>query len=439
MNILLITADDMGLQAGCYGDKFAINPHLDRLASNGVRFHNAYVTQASCSPSRASLLTGLFPHRNGQVGLAGQRPDYKVHDDIPTLPAMLKDHGYFTGILGKLHVSPAEAFPFDFMWKEALHQPILTRDVRKMAELAGEFLKKSEGRPFFLYANYFDPHRPFDDGANQYKGLPEKPYKPGDVPPLDFLGEAASPNDVAAYYNCVNRLDTGIGLLMDQLDAAGVTKNTLVIFISDNGPDFTRAKTTNYEGGVRVPLMVEWPGVSQAGLVSDALVSGVDIMSTVLDAAGIESPDVSGDSLRNVLSGSEPADWRKRVSTEFTAHGASHFFPRRALRQGHYKLIRNYNSPKPNPVEKRGVNRLNQVSDQQWLAAFATDAAPPEWELYDIEKDPFELNNLAPNPEYSKELEMMRQALDAEQAENEDPLRTEEGLRTIRQAHGAPP
>ncbi len=118
-NILLVTADDLGLQLGCYGDTIAHTPNLDRFAGEGVRFTRAFVTQASCSPSRSSMLTGLYPHQNGQIGLSHR--GYSIHDStIPTLPGELKKAGYTTGIIGKLHVNPESCFPFDF--KHTSHQ-----------------------------------------------------------------------------------------------------------------------------------------------------------------------------------------------------------------------------------------------------------------------------------------------------------------------------
>jgi N-sulfoglucosamine sulfohydrolase len=435
-DILLITADDMGTTAGCYGDPLAITPNLDRLAADGVLFTRAYVTHASCSPSRASILTGLYPHQNGQIGLAGEHPEYALKPGIPTLPALLKDEGYYTGILGKLHVVPADRFPFDYMWKESLGKPMLTRDVRKMAELAGEFLVKAGDKPFFLYVNYFDPHRPYDAEANQCKGLPEKPYTADDVTPFGFLGDAATRSDVAAYYNGVNRMDAGLGLLFDQLKKAGRYDNTLIIFIGDNGPDFTRAKTTCYEAGLQVPFVIKWPGVSQSGLKCGVLVSAVDIVPTVLDAVGAECPPVTGSSLRAAVQGGSPPDWRKALYAEYTSHAKSHFYPRRSVRDGNLKMIHNLDSSRANPVNRRGTDSVAGIKDSALKNAFATDQHPPEWELYNLDKDPFETVNLAGNPEYAAPLKKLQGALQEWQKETGDPLLNPDELRRLKKAHG---
>jgi N-sulfoglucosamine sulfohydrolase len=241
---------------------------------------------------------------------------------------------------------------------------------------------------------------------------------------------------VAAYYNGVNRMDAGLGLLFDQLKKAGRYDNTLIIFIGDNGPDFTRAKTTCYEAGLQVPFVIKWPGVSQAGLKCAALVSAVDIVPTALDAVGAECPPVAGSSLRAVVQGETPADWRKELYAEYTSHAQTHFYPRRSLRDGSWKLIHNLDFGRVNPVPRRGSGRIAQLTDPVWIAAFATDLNPPEWELYNLEKDPDERINLAGNPEYAAPLKKFQDALQNWQKETGDPLLNPEELQRLKKAHG---
>jgi N-sulfoglucosamine sulfohydrolase len=442
-NILLITADDMGMTAGCYGDSQAITPNLDRLAAEGVRFSNAYITQSSCSPSRSSILTGLYPHQNGQVGLTGFHPlhgaPYAVHPGTPTLPNRLRDAGYRNCILGKLHVEPAAQFVFDeYPWRDSLGKPELTRDVRKMAELAGTFMNESADEPFFLYVNYFDPHRPYNDEANQCSGLPERPYAAKDVQPCGFLGDAADLSQVAAYYNCVNRMDVGLGLLFDQLRQSGKYDNTLIVFLSDNGPDFTRAKTTCYEAGVRVPFLVKWPGVSTAGLVCRSFISSVDLMPTLLDAAGASCPPVEGRSLREVVQGKTPADWPDTMFTEYTAHVDRHFYPRRAIRGERFKLIHDLDSARENPVPHRGFvhSLVLKPENRAFKNAYFTAFHPPEWELYDLTKDPHETVNLIGNPEYADELKILQTQLTRSQEKTGDPMLDPDELSRLHKLYG---
>lgn len=439
-NVLLITTDDMGLQAGCYGDPLAVTSNLDSLAAQGVLFERGYTTHASCSPARASLLTGMYPHQNGQIGLAGQRPEYRVKDGTPTLPTLLRNAGYKTGILGKLHISPAEAFPFDFSWPGDA-QAKATRQVKTVATKAAEFLDgPAKDKPFFLYVNYFDPHRPFDQDAHQTEGLPEKPYAPDEVNSLAYLGMDGKPAraEAAAYYNGIRRMDTGLGLLFDVLKERGLWDDTLVIFVSDNGPPFTRAKTSVYEAGTHVPFIVRWPAVSKAGTRTEAFASFVDVMPTILDAAGITPPKMAGRSLRPVLPGRTPGDWPEFLFTEHTSHARGHFFPRRAVRDDRYKLIHNLLPGRPNPVpyeEATRPGRGDNVVDPAFETAYRTMEKPPKWELYDLVSDPFELTNLAANPENRTILERLQTALREWQKQTDDPLLDPRELERLENTH----
>ena len=444
-NILLITTDDQGLDVGCYGNPLARTPNLDQLAKEGVRFTRAYVTQASCSPSRSSILTGLYPHQNGQFGLTN---DYSMHEGVETLPTMLKKAGYRTGIIGKLHVNPESAFPFDF-WE--IKSPVQTRHVRNVNAEAQKFIEASGGNPFFLMVNFFDPHDPYDALANQCDGLPEKPYKPEDIRPMDFIGVDVPElrKDIAIYYNCIERADAGIGLLMKMLQDRGLEKNTLVIFLSDNGPRFTRAKVSSYEAGVQVPFIVRRPQADAAGKVCDALVSSVDIVPTILELVGVKTETaLPGRSLLPLLDNPSAA-WRATLSTDYTAHRKEHYYPSRAIRTVRYKLIHNMLPERINPFSGMGAvrsldasapakngaiynavnpdfysdkNRFFGGSAESIRTAYATYRNPPEFELYDLEKDPHERSNLAGNPEYASTLAELKTGLAVWQKETADPF-----------------
>ena len=436
-NILLITTDDQGQQAGCYGDRLAMTPNLDKLAKEGVLFTSAYVTQASCSSSRSSILTGLYPHQNGHIGLAGHHPEYALKPGIPTLPAFLKEAGYYNGIIGKQHVNPGpNEIPFDFEWAR-YGNPVVTRDVRRVADKAKEFLQGAGGRPFFLYVNYFDPHRPFDATANQCKGLPEHPYGPDDVVPFAYLGLDGEPvrKEVAAYYNCVRRMDTGLGMLFDELRSAGQLENTVIIFLGDHGVPFIRAKTTCYEAGEEVPFIVKWPGAGQPGLRCSDFISSVDIMPTILDAAGVHCPKVAGHSLRDVVQGRTPPDWRKLLFAEYTSHAETHFYPRRSVRDGHFKLIHNLDYTHPNPITQIGLTDPKFLTHSKMKRSYETNAHPPEWELYDLKKDPHETVNQADNPEYAERLKKLQDALMDWRVETDDPLLDPRELERLAKTH----
>jgi N-sulfoglucosamine sulfohydrolase len=440
-NIVLVTADDLGLQLGCYGDERVATPRLDRFASEGVRFLHAFVTQASCSSSRSSLLTGLYPSQNGQIGLENR--GYEMSKAFPSAPTLLHKAGYRTGIVGKLHVGPAAAFHFDF--DRSANHATVTRDRETMAAIVDEFLGADDDRPFFFMVNYFDPHVPF---VSQVKGLPAGPVRPDDVEPWPFQGGVDSGNlrrRIADYYSCVERLDTLFGDLVDALERRGVAENTVVIFISDNGPPFTLAKATELNAGVHVPLIVRWPGAMQAGTVSPGLVSGVDVFASILDAAGVTAPAQAGwaRSLRPLLRGRVPGDWRKHVVTEFTAHQPFAFFPQRSITDGDHRLVRNLLLDTPNPQldidsDEAYVRSWDEAYDGSVVRMiFDRHRQPPPVELYDLRTDPHCLYNLADEASYRSVRIRLEQALNAWMVAIDDPLRTTEGVEALRRLHEA--
>ena len=436
MNILLITADDLGTELGCYGDPYAVTPHLDHLASRGVLFECGYVTQASCSPSRSSMFTGLYPHQNGQVGLA--HLGYSMRPGQQTIPTLLKEAGYRTGTLGKVHVGPGHAFSWDLDDEMGV---VGTRDVRLVAERAEAFIASSGETPFFLMVNFFDPHRPFE-GADQIDGIPAKPLGPDDVRPFPFL-LVDSPkvrSDTATYYNCAERLDTGVGLLMDLLERLGHDEDTLVLFIGDHGAPFTRAKAACYEAGVHIPYLMYWPGKTRPGVRSNALVSTVDLMPTILGAAGVPCPETEGRDLAALASG-EDVPWRDTLCTEYNSHIPRDFFPRRSIRDDRFKLIHNLLSGKENPV--RGIDGCAAWETAQaerydgTLAREVYDrySNPPEFELYDLRNDPHEFRNLADDAQYAETLLDLQQRLRAWRESTGDPFLDEDTLNDWTQRH----
>jgi N-sulfoglucosamine sulfohydrolase len=432
-NILLITADDLGPMLSCYGETRIQTPNLDKLAASGTQFKVAYVTQASCSPSRSSIFTGMYPHGTGQYGLANTNFSLHPYLRSATIPALLKTAGYRTGIIGKLHVSPEKCFPFDRTNANSGDM----RRVRDVPAKVEEFFEQSKGQPFFLMVNYTDPHAFSSSGGEprswffrpQVDGLPEQPLQPSaeTVWPFQQIDTPEQRERVANYYNAVLRLDHGIGLLMQSLNKYGLADNTLVIFLGDHGPPFDRGKTSCYESGLRVPFLVRWPGVSKP-MKSDAMVSSVDILPTVLDAAGIEIPGhVHGKSLRPVVSDPR-AKWREYLAGEFHCHGSRVFFPRRAIRDSRYKLIHNLRAGKARPIPGIDGDIGYEVSQQPGFKnelvreVFARHENPPQYELYDLQADPTEFHNLADKPEFARIQKRMTAAMERWRAETRDPF-----------------
>ena len=249
-------------------------------------------------------------------------------------------------------------------------------------------------------------------------GLPERPIAPsaGTVFPFQGIDTPEQRERTANYYNAILRLDHGVGLLMEELRKSGREQNTVVVFCGDHGPPFARGKTTCYEWGLRVPFVVRWPGVTKPG-VSRAMVSTTDIAPTIYEAAGVKSPVAThGRSLLRVLQ-RPSVSWRRYLAAEFHFHGAAVFYPRRAIRDSRYKLIHNLRAGSAKPTTGIDGDRAFSLSrDARYdgtpaRRAFDTFADPPEFELYDLRTDPYELDNVARTGEQAEVLERMKKAL----------------------------
>ena len=442
-NILLIVSEDNGPELGCYGDPYARTPHLDRLASEGIRFDRAFVPQAGCSQSRASLLTGLYPHQHGQIGLATW--NFRLYrDDMPNLPRSLKASGYRTGIIGKLHVNPAAAFPFDF--HKITSANFKRENLSDYAKFASEFINLGE-EPFFLSVNYPDPHDPW---LRQVDGLPKHPQTGVDVRAMPFMGidPSAWREMIADYYNCISRMDTLVGDLLSVLEESGKAEDTIVIYLGDHGADMLRAKRTCYEGGMRIPLLVRWPGRIEAQ-VRDEFVSTIDLMPTLLAAA--DAAPVAGLPGRKWQALFKPGsvEWRSHLFTEYHMHAASNFFPQRAVRSERFKLIENLFPDEVHPddeatlrkmvgevkISSPGVtvdyHRVIAEAAVEIRDAYGRMRQPPRFELYDLKNDPYEFNNLAEAKTYEVELRELQQRLDNWRRQTEEPLMNEAVLHRL--------
>ncbi len=307
-NVVLLIADDLGLDLGCYGSPKIKTPNIDALAKRGTRFTHGFATVSSCSPSRAALYTGLHTHTSGQYGLAHAEHNQHTRTNVKSLPTYLKAAGYRTGILAKVHVLPREVYPFD------VEDPAGGgRDVARLAKSARQFIEGSGERPFCLVCGYTDPHRAGTGFANDrtYPGVPEVRYDPADVLlPYHVSDRPEARRDFAEYYQSVSRLDYGVGLILKLLEETKKSDETLVIFLSDNGIPFPGAKTTLYDAGLRLPLIVASPAQKKPGTVSEAMASWVDILPTILDWAGVKTPaGLAGRSLLPILDEERPKGW----------------------------------------------------------------------------------------------------------------------------------
>lgn len=429
-NVVLITADDLGVQLSSYGDQTIQTPNIDGLAGQGMKFMNAYVTQSSCSPSRSSILTGTYPHSNGQMGLA--HLGFSMRDNLANIPSVLKSHGFRTGIIGKLHVNPAKDFAFDYNRKNFQE----ARDVELVASRVDTFIH-SGNKPFFLYVNYSDPHTPF---YRDYEGHPNKPVDVADVDALNFQGidDKEQRQRIADYYSCIRRLDEGVGMLLKVLDEAGIADETLVLFIGDHGAPFARGKTASYESSVKIPFIVRFPEVIKKYRQSEALVSTVDIFPTILDFLNLFIPSgvLQGHSVKDILTGKENRV-RDYLFTEFNYHGNSlnSFYPRRTVRDNEFKLILNLLAPEyENKMLHIDGDKAFSFSrqtkyDGTWVREiFDRFKNPPRVELYNVKEDPYEKTNLADDETYSEVKEKLLKRLEEWMKATNDPYSDPETL-----------
>jgi N-sulfoglucosamine sulfohydrolase len=423
----LLIADDLGLDLGCYGHPSVRSPHLDALAKNGVRFTQAFATVSSCSPSRAVLLTGLYTHTNGQYGLAHFPHNSHTFASVRSLPRLLRDAGYRTGILGKLHVLPPAVYPFEF----ELTGPFdANRNVAEMARQARKFFADSGNKPFALVVGFGDPHRIRDGFGNDkpYKGVPETRYSAKDVRLPYFLpDEPDARQELAEYYQAASRLDLGVGLILDALRETGNADNTLVLFLSDNGIPFPGAKTTLYDPGIHLPLIVSSPREKRRGHACNAMVSWVDILPTILDWTGVKPPSpLPGRSILPILDEDDPRGWDV-VYGSHVFHQITMYYPMRMIRTRQHKYILNLAHQLDFPFASdlhdsrtwQGILRRNgKTLGQRSVDAYVHR---PREELFDLEKDPDELKNGAGESSHAAVLAELRKRLRQWQEKTQDP------------------
>lgn len=394
-NFILFIADDMAWDdCGAYGHPNIRTPHVDQLARDGMRFDNAYLTCSSCSPSRSSIITGRYPHNTGAKQLHLPLPGEQV-----TFIEKLKESGYYTASAGKWHLGPASIPKFD--------------RVRQKMNLWVDTLKeRPKDQPFFMWFAFSDPHRPYQ------KGTIPKPHTPEDVILPPYLPDDPQVRkDMALYYDEIARLDGVVGNCVTELEKQGVTENTVIIFISDNGRPFPRCKTTVYDSGIKTPFVVKWPKKVKAGSVTKSLVSSLDIAPTVLSLAGLTPGETfQGVSFEPILKNPK-ADVREAVYAEhnwhdFDDHG-------RAVRTSQYKYIRNYytdipGTPPADAVSSMTFQAMRKLREQGGLSVDQLNPfvkPRPKEELFDVNADPDELTNLAGNPGYTKILKELRKTL----------------------------
>ena len=413
-NFVLVIADDMGWDdSSAYGHPTVRTPNLRRLAEAGMRFDRAFVTTSSCSPSRASIITGRYPHNTDAE---------RLHDPLPgeqlTFVELLKADGYWTAAAGKWHLGDEVQDRFHVVRDAGRLRAARSKmpgggNISGAEEWLDVLRERPRDQPFLLWLAAFDPHREYRPGAI------DEPHRPADVLLPPYLPDTPEGRaDLALYYDEVSRLDANLGSVLDELERQGVAENTVVLFLSDNGMPFPRAKTTLHDSGIRTPFLLRWPAGVEAGRVSDRLVSTVDIAPTLLELAGVTRPaSFQGSSFVPLL-----RDPGRSVREHVFAEKNWHDFDdrSRAVRTERFKYIRNDyrdvpNTPPADAVSSPTFQAMRPLRDAGRLTPeqrtiFITPR--PAEELYDTWTDPHETRNLAADPRFATVLGELRATLD---------------------------
>ena len=406
--LVFLTDDHSQADLSPYGGTTLRTPNMQRLADAGLTFTDAYVASPSCAPSRAALLTGLMPARNGA------EPNHaKPRAEIKKWPAYFQELGYEVAAFGKVsHYQHTRDYGFDYFAHDTFHDHA---GIPAAVEFMKERRRSNRSQPLCLFVGSNWPHVPW----------PEKDpgYDPNQLPlPAGSVDTPVTRAWRARYAAAVTKADTELGLILDAARAY-LSTNTLVLFSSDHGAQWPFAKWNCYEAGVRVPLIVSWPGVVKPNTRTAAMVSWVDFLPTLLEAAGGKPPaNLDGRSFLRVLLGRQ-REHRDRIFTTHSGDGNWNIYPMRAVRVGAWKYIRNLH---PEFAFTTHIDLPGNLGQRAYFSTWETAAqtntqsaevvrryhARPREELYDLSTDPHELRNLAADPEYAGQLKKLRGELD---------------------------
>jgi len=394
-DVVVITTHDIGRHLHCYGVESVVSPNLDALASSGVRFELAFATAPQCSPSRASLATGRYPHSNGVMGLSHAGFDWELTPGASHAAAIFAGLGFETHLFGAQHVTQhPERLGFDQMHPTEAVEQVLASEPRE--------------RRLYLEINFDETHRPYPPPGP----IPRDLVIPGYLP----AGREAA-EEMTALEGAITRMDAAAGRVLAALDKAGRADRALVVFTTDHGLAMPRAKCTLYDPGLELAVIIRWPeGGIGSGVVSSELVSNIDVLPTLLEGAGAAAQaGIQGRSCLSLLRGDayEPRD---AIFAEKTFH--SYYDPMRCVRTRRHKYIRNFETgfavEVPADIQQGPIFRANP-------SRYSTDR-PNVVEVYDLEADPLEEDNLAGSPS----LNVVEEELSAElwrwMRETDDPL-----------------
>lgn len=404
-NIIYLNSHDTGRYVQPYGYQVP-TPNIQHLADQGVLFRRAFCAAPVCSGSRAALLTGQSAHGSGMLGLAHR--GYRLTHPERHIVHVLRDAGYWSGLIGEQHVS---ASPDQVGYDEVVE--LDSTKVHDVAPAATDLIARSakEDRPFFLSVGFFETHREYFSPSSVRDALYSRP-------PENVVDAPVTRRDMASFKASARSLDQGVGAVLNALDEHNLNENTLVILTTDHGLPFPDAKCTMFDRGLGVMLMVRGPGGFTGGRVVDEMVTHLDLYPTICALAGIDKPDwAEGSSLIPLVDG-HPAPLHKEIFAEVTYHAA--YEPQRAVRTDRYKYMRRFDDTHRGRV-------LANVDDSP-TKTLALDVGwgevePPTEALYDLLLDPTEGNNRIDDPALSAIANDLRGRLADWMERTDDPLR----------------
>ncbi|MFX1516676.1 MAG: sulfatase [Promethearchaeota archaeon] len=411
-NIILIITHDTGDFFGCYGHPVS-SPNIDRMAKSGIFFTNYFCAAPQCSPSRGSILTGKMPHSHGLMGLVNRGwylPEFNV-----TLPKALNEVGYSTHLIGLQHEHD-NAAKIGYQHVHMDSDTFTSSD--NVLPLVLEFLKNVEEgnvfQPFFCNIGFFDTHRPYI--------YPEEVEKPDlnsiSVPPY-LPDEQKVKEDIADFFGAIKHVDNNIGKIINFLEKeCSFADQTLILYTVDHGWAMPKAKCTLYDPGIKTGLVMYQPGKFQ-GKVYSQLLSNIDLFPTILELVGAEIPmDVQGQSFYSLLKGKEYNE-REHIFTELTYHDC--YNAMRAIRTNKWKFIKNFEILLTRFEIPIGF--VATESTELYIERNPDFHSPREVEeLYNLDKDPTEMENLAGDPKYLHIKETLKQTLMQWLEETKDPI-----------------
>ena len=382
-NIIKIICHDIGKHLGCYGVKSVSTKAIDDLAKNGILFENSYATSPGCSPSRAAIATGLYPHNNGVLGLAHAHFGWSLDEKVDHISKYFLKNAYNSILFGLQHVTYNEK---TLGFKKIFPERPADEVVKNIRENIDSNLFK---KPFYAEINFFEPHRPFDFGGVKpfkSKGISVPKYIPNNH---DIRKEFAS------MQGAIKKMDDSVGKIINILKRTNLYENTIILFTTDHGIPFPRAKGTLYDAGIETSLIISYPKLKIKNKKFKELISNIDILPTLLDFAKIKIPKIIQGKSFYPLIMNKKYNENKNIFAEKTYHDL--FDPIRCIRDKNYKLIINFDSDKiirvpgdvmMGPTYKAMLKQMINVRDR--------------YELYHIKKDKFERKNLAQNKKYKK-------------------------------------